>query len=134
MTGIPAAGRDRAQRRDAGNDLERDAGFCQDERLLAAAAEHERIAALEPDDVEAAPPVQHEQPVDLALLEALAADADRVRRRLLDELVAYEPVVDEDVAGAHELEAPSRDQAWIAGACSDEEDRQGSDSSTIVSK
>ena len=109
-------------------------GFCQDQRLLAAAAEHERIAALEPDDVEAAPPVQHEQPVDLALIEALAADADRVRRRLLDELVAHEPVVDEDVAGADELEPPGGDQAGIAGAGSDEEDRHRSDSSTIASK
>ena len=127
-------GRNRAQRRDARNDLERDPGFCQDERFLAAAAEHERIAALEPDDVEAAPPVQHEQSVDLVLVEALAADADRVRRRLLDELVAHQPVVDEDVAGAHELEPPGGDQAGIARAGSDEEDRQGSDSSTTVSK
>src|SRR6185312_8762175 len=114
--------------------LERDPRFCQGQRLLAAAAEHERISAFQPDDVQAAPSVEHEQPVDLVLVEPLAADADRVRRRLLDELVAYQPVVDEDVAGAHELEPPGGDQAGIARAGSDEEDRQGSDSSTTVSK
>ena len=39
--------------RHAGHDLERDAGLAQHERLLAAAAEHERVAALEAHD---APP------------------------------------------------------------------------------
>ena len=42
--------RRREPRRDAGHDLTLDAGLAQREHLLAAAAEHERIAALEPHD------------------------------------------------------------------------------------
>ena len=53
VTGIPAADGHRRERRDAGDDLDRDTGRGERERLLAAAAEHERVAALEPDDVEA---------------------------------------------------------------------------------
>src|SRR5438874_1204439 len=43
-------GRRPERRRDAGDDLEGDAGPAQGLRLLAAAAEDERIAPLEPDD------------------------------------------------------------------------------------
>ena len=48
-------GRHRRERRDAWDDLDRDAGLLQRQRLLAAAAEHERVASLEPDDVKRRP-------------------------------------------------------------------------------
>ena len=50
VTGIPAAAGTAATDETPGNDLERDAGLHQRERLLAAASEHERVAALEPHD------------------------------------------------------------------------------------
>ena len=69
--------------RDAGDDLERDPGLAQHERLLAAAAEHERVAALEAHDALARPRVLDQQPVRLLLRElravALLADVDQLR-------------------------------------------------------
>ena len=46
--------RRRNRRRHAGHDLERDAGGAQRQRFLAAAAEDERVAGLQPDDALAA--------------------------------------------------------------------------------
>ena len=130
----PCGCRDRGQRRDAGNDLEGDARLGQRQGLLASAAEDERVAALEADDVEAAAPVEHEQAADLALVQVLPVDPDRVRRRFLDELIAHQPVVDEDVAGPDQVESPRGDQARVAGPRADEMDRHRSDSSTRASK
>ena len=48
------------------------------ERLLAAAAEHERVAALQAHDAPAAPAVRDEQLVHVVLREAVARDAQRV--------------------------------------------------------
>ena len=76
----------------AGHDLELDARLAQHERLLAAAAEHQRIAALEPHHPPPGAPVLDEQPVDLLLRHlrpaALLADVDqlRVRPRVLERL------------------------------------------------
>ncbi len=95
------------ERRDAGDDLEGHAGVGERERLLAAAAEEERVSALEPDDVVAAAAERDEQLVHLVLLEAVALDAQCVGGSLVDELGRDEPVVDDDVARAHALETPS---------------------------
>ena len=54
-------------RRHAGHELERDAGADERERLLPAAAEHERVAALEAHDAAPAPAVRDEQRVDVFL-------------------------------------------------------------------
>ena len=124
----------RADRRYPRNDLELESGLGERERLLAAAAEDERVAALEADDVEPAAPVEHEQAADFALVKVLPADLDRVRRHLLDELIAHQPVVDEDVAGPDQVESPRRDQARVAGTRADEIDRHRSDFSTSASK
>ena len=114
VTGMPAAAGHSAERRDAGHDLERDAGRGEREGLLPAAPEDERVAALEADDRAALRAVRDEQRVDRFLRAAVAGDADRDPRRLGDELARDEPVVDEHLARAHELEPAHRDQAGIA--------------------
>ena len=54
MTGMPASAGAAIAERHAGHDLVRDAGGLERERFFAAAAEHERIAALQPHDALAA--------------------------------------------------------------------------------
>ena len=65
MTGIQAAAGHGGERRDARDDVVVDPRLAQHLDLLATAAEHERVAALQPHDVELAPELD-EQPVDLA--------------------------------------------------------------------
>ena len=126
--------RDGRDARDAGRDRERNPGRGERERLLAAAAEDERIAALEPHDIEPRAAVLHEQRVDLGLAERRPRDEQRVGGRLGHELGRDEHVVDEHVAGAHELEPAGRDQTGIARACADEVDGHESARSTSRSK
>src|SRR5258705_8151877 len=68
---------------DAGHHLERDAGHRERERFLGAAAEHERIAALEAYHALALASGADHQPVDRILPDALApralADAEALR-------------------------------------------------------
>ena len=106
----------------------------QRQRLLAAAAEDERVAALQPDDVEARPAVVDEQLVQRFLVEAVTGDHARVRRRLGDELGCDEAVVDEHVAGPDQLEPACGDQTGVARACSDEVHRHPSSSRTMPAK
>src|SRR5205085_12105016 len=104
------------ERRDACDYFEGNAGFGERERLLPAAAEEERVAALEPHDVVAATAERNEQLVDLFLLEAVALDAQCVGRRLVDELGCDEAVVHDDIARAHAFEALDRDPSRAARA------------------
>ena len=70
--------------RDAGNDLERDALLVQEERLLPAAVEHERVSPFQPHD---RPPLARflgQQKADGVLIERLRrrrADVDQLRVR-----------------------------------------------------
>src|SRR5581483_9488406 len=123
------ARRHRRERRDARDDLERDPRSVERERLLAATAEDERVAALEADDLEALAAEPDQQVVQLLLADAGARDPERVLGRLVDELGR-----DERVAGADELEALRRDQARVARARADEIDAQLSRSRTSRSK
>jgi len=69
----------------AGDDLEGDARPCARQGLLAATAEHEGVAALQPDDREARERSLDQKPVDLLLWERrpprflARVDAFRVR-------------------------------------------------------
>src|SRR5581483_5698969 len=92
------------------------------------------VAALQPDDVEAAAAVGDEQARDLGLVEPLAVDDERPGRALGDQLGGDQAVVDEHVAAADQLEPPRRDQAGIAGPGADQEHGHRSDSSTTASK
>ena len=126
--------RDRGQRGDAGNDLERHARLGERDRLLPAAPEDVRIAALQPDDLEVVPPETDEQLVDLVLVQFLARVDERARGRLVDELRRDEPVVDERLAAAHQVEPARGDQPGIAGTGADEPDGHESDLDTSSSK
>ena len=70
---VPAAISERGA--EAGHDLVRDACRVECERFFAAAAEHERISALEPDDAFTAPRCADHQAVDLGLRDRMAARA-----------------------------------------------------------
>ena len=73
-------------RRDPGNDVERYAGLGKRECLLAAPAEHERVAALEPHHVETGGAVGNEQPRHLLLRHPYAGDDERVVGCFVDEV------------------------------------------------
>src|SRR5262249_31923874 len=66
--------------------------------------------------------------------ESLAVDPDRVRWRLVDEVGADEPVVDERVAGAKELESSHGDEPGIARPGSHEVDAHESSLATRSAK
>ena len=132
--GNPRGRRHGAQRGHTRDDLELDPGLRQCERLLAAAAEDERVAALQPHDAEPRTPVGDQQLVDLGLGVRLVGDADRVGGSLVDELRRDETVVDQHLARPHQVEAARRDQARIPGAGSDQEHAHRSASSTSAWK
>ena len=98
--GDQCRGGNRRDRRDAGDDLEVDPGLGERERFFAATTEDERVAALEPDDIEAGRAVGDEQARDRVLLHAGAGDDDCVIGSLVDELLRDEHVGDEHVARA----------------------------------
>ena len=131
MTGIPRRGGHGGEGRDARDDLERHAGLGERERLLAAAAEDERVAALQPDDLEPAPPELDEQPVDRLLAQPVPRRSASASAGASSTSSARdERVVDEHVARAHELEPAHGDQPRVAGAGADEVDGHRSASST----
>ena len=129
----PGRGRHRRKRRDPGDDLERDPGAGERERLLAAAAEDERVAPFEPHDAARAA-VRDEQRVHLVLGERVAGDSQRLGGRLGEELLAGEPVVDEHLRRAQPVEPAHRDQPGIAGARADERDAHPRTASTLRRK
>ena len=82
--GNTGGGRRGEGRRDAGNHLERDAGLEQGEGLLATAAEHERVTALQPHDPLAGPGQLDEQRRDQLLRHRASgslADVDQLGLR-----------------------------------------------------
>ena len=95
---------------DARHDLERDARLAQQQRLLAAAAEHERVAALEPHHAAAGARVLEQERVRVLLGDlrprALLADVDelRVRARVRERLGRDQPVVEDHVGLRDQLD------------------------------
>ena len=93
-----------------GHDLEGDAGLAQRLRLLAAAAEDERVAALEAHDERAARGRARSAPRRLVLRQrdvarALArVDQQAVRAREVEQRVAGEAVVDDHVGAPQQLQ------------------------------
>jgi len=124
----------RGRGRDSRHDLEVQASGGQRGRLLTTAAEDERVAALQPDGLEPGAAEADEQVVDRLLGQPLARDAERVLRRLGNELGRDEGVVDHRVAGAKAGQAADRDQLGVAGAGADEVDRHPSACFTSPSK
>ncbi len=116
--------RDRA--RDAGDDLERHAGRDARFGFLAAASEHERVAALQAHDRAGRRAARDEQGVDLVLAERGAAgrlaDVDELSAGPgeLEERRGRQPVVDDDVGGAQQELPAAGQQARIPRPGADE--------------
>ena len=110
-----------------------DAGSGAGERLLAAATEHERVAALEPHDLLAGPGVLDHQPLDLVLLlagfrrPAALPDVDDlcVGAQVGEDRPVDQPVEQHDVGLAQHVAGPQRQQPGVARAGSDEVDDAG---------
>ena len=104
----------------ARHDLEVDPGSAQRLCLLAAAAEHERISALQPHDATSGRPVLEQQPLDLGLrhrrtatllagIQELGVGSSAIQRRRRNQAV-----VDDHVGRRDQLERARRQQARIA--------------------
>ena len=112
----------------ARHDLERDARRGERLGLLAAAAEHERVAALEAHHALARPAQLDEQRVDLLLAERgrarLLADVAQlgVRPGAVERTRRDQAVVEDRVGARDQLQRAARHQARIAGPGADEVD------------
>ncbi len=99
VSGMPAYAGAATAERDARHDLERNAGRVQRLRLLAAAPEDERVAALQADDALSGSRLLDRQSLDLALLHRVRAaalpdeNALARRRREGDDRVGDERIV-----------------------------------------
>ena len=114
---------------DPRDDLERDAGLQADERLLAAAAEHERVAALEPHHAPPGARMLEQQPVRLLLRyllpSALLADVEQlgIGPRAGERRGGDQPVVQDHVGAGDQLGGAHGQEPGIARARADEVDR-----------
>jgi hypothetical protein len=147
LVGIFVAGEDRERRRQiavgqrnssvgghrdcrghAGHHLEGNTGSRQRFGFFSAPTEHERIAALQADDVQPAPRAVEKQLGDHRLLDALAAavfadqDAFRRCRRIVEQPRAGEIVVNHHVGALEPADAVERDEAWRARPGADQID------------
>ena len=118
-------------RRDAGDDLEGDLGLGERLGLLAAAAEDERVAALEADDDFALPSAIDQQIGDLILGHArcagLLAHVEQLGFGSGERQGAAwdQAVVNDHVGGDDQLERPRRHQPRVPGARADQVDDPG---------
>src|SRR5262249_11990087 len=98
------------------------AGADQRQRLLPAAPEYERVAALEPQDATALPGVGNEQIVDVALPRGRASaplagvDDARTIARQIENTTIDQCVVDDDVGATEPVRGKEGQEARIAGA------------------
>ena len=114
---------------DAGHDFVGDAVGAQEFEFLAAATEHERIAALEPHHALACARVLQHQRMDAVLAgvmrAGLLADFDefRIAPRECEHLGADQAVVQDHVGFVERAQTAQRQQARIAGPRTDQHDR-----------
>ena len=117
--------------RDAGDQLHRDPVTAQVVQLLAAAPEHEGVAALEPHDTLAGARLVAQQGVDLVLAERVIAlrladiDALGVAPGPVQDLRPDQPVVDHHVGALQRGQRLEGQQVRIAGAGADDRHRAG---------
>src|ERR1051326_1535119 len=106
----------------ARHNFKRDTGFGKSFRFFAAAAENERIAALQSAYVLAFASFFDHQPLDVLLLKALLApfftDIDHfsIRTCLFKQMQVNQPVVQNDVGFSKTRQTTDRDQIRISGA------------------
>ena len=117
--------RRRNRARDSRNDFAGDAGGGERERFFSAAAEDERIAALQPHDPVAAARLANHQPIDRVLANrrtagALADEEPPRPRRKAQRLGLDERVVEHEVGLREARDRLQRQQLGIAGAGADE--------------
>ncbi len=111
-----------------GHDLEIDACASERLRLLAAATEDERVAALEPDDASPLSRVVDHQLLDLVLLHRVGsrrlADVDElgVGTRSIERSGGNQAIVQDHVSARDQLERTAGHQSRIARAGADEVD------------
>ena len=116
-------------RGDAGDHLHLDAGPLQRGDLLGGAAEHERIAALQPRHAPAGQRLAHQDAIDLLLRRrrpvALLADIDpdRIGAGVSDHGGIDEAVDNEHVGRGDAVDRFQRQQLGIAGSAADERHR-----------
>ncbi len=126
--GNPRVRRGGERRGDPGDDLESDAGGGERRRLLAPAPEHERVAALEPDDRLPGKRQADEHLVDLVLgpadLPALLPHEHALasRRGEVEHLLRDKVVVHDDVGLAEDPAGLDRQELRVAGPSADEVD------------
>jgi hypothetical protein len=123
----PGVGRRRDAGGDARHDREVDRRRAQQLGLLAAAPEHERVAALQAHHRPPAGPVLDQQPVDLLLRHlrpaALLADVDELGPHAVEDPRRDQPVMQDHVGGVDQLARPYRQQPRVAGTGTDEVNR-----------
>jgi len=125
---MPARRGHRDRRADTRHDLHSHSRAGARENLLAAAAEHERITALETHHEASRVGVVDQDGVDGGLLEVVPTrrlageDPERVGRRLVDELGRRQLVVDDHLGATEPFEPAQRDQLRVAGAGADQDD------------
>ena len=98
------------------------------QHLLAAPAEDERIAALQPHDEPAGLSVVDQDGRDGRLVEAMASrgfpgkDPERAGGSLVEEVWAHELIVDDHLRAPKPAQPPEGDQLRVAGSGADEDD------------
>ena len=134
--GDPGERRNGDRRAEPRHDLERHPRRAQRERLLSAATEDERVAALQTHHRTPRPAVLDKARVDLVLrhrhaLGRLAGvDQEGVGGREIEQWLTGQPVVDEHVGALDESSPAHRDQPRIARARADEVDGHARAAST----
>jgi hypothetical protein len=130
--------RNRGRRGHSGHDLERDSSVGAGKRLFSAAAEDERIAALQTNDDRTGSRVGDEQRVDLLLLERrrsgllAGVDALRAAGREIQQRGSCETVIHDHVGLTKHLRSTQRHQPRVAGSRSDQIDGSGHGDSVPV--
>ncbi len=115
---------------DAGDDAERDGGGGERQGLLASPPEHQRIAALEPQDPQVLARKADQPLIDAKLrsarpTSALAHRLQPCRTRQPQDFRRYQRVMQDDVGNAQGMDRMQREQARITGPSAGKPHRPG---------
>ena len=124
------------RRRNAGNDLERYALLVQEQRLFAAAVEHERVSPLQPHDRPTLARLFGQQKADGVLIERFRrrrSDVDQLGARLREaqQAAVHAMVEDDDVGRLEATLAAHAHERGVTGAGTDDVDTRSIHGSTL---